>query len=341
MNMPKYFRACLRLCGLIVVLQSVQAHAQSNPDSLPKGVAAINEALPRVGAMHQSLADAWWTGPVLAAGAGTLPPGHLLIEPYLYDVIGAHSNGFGSRTYVVYGLADRVSVGLIPTAGYNKESNGRSSSGVGIGDLTLLAQYRLTQFHQGSWIPTISFVAQETLPTGKYDRLERPSDGFGGGSYTTTLAFYSQSYFWLPNGRILRARLDLSQAFSNAAKVEGVSVYGTDAGFRGHAKPGSSFLGDAAAEYSVTRNWVLAFDFSYGASGNNRVIGYSIVDNAAVQNPEKTQVVSGSSAAFSFVPAIEYSWTSNVGVILGTRFIPASHNTSATITPVVAINLVH
>jgi hypothetical protein len=84
-------------------------------------------------------------------------------------------------------------------------SNGPSSSGIGLGDLTLQAQYRLTKFHVGSWIPTTSLAVQETLPTGKYDRLgNRPSDGLGSGAYATTLALCSQMYFWLPNGRILR-----------------------------------------------------------------------------------------------------------------------------------------
>jgi hypothetical protein len=58
---------------------------------------------------RQSLDDAWWTGPMLAPSAATLPQGHFLIEPYLYDVIqqgefdregvkrkAAESNGFGS-----------------------------------------------------------------------------------------------------------------------------------------------------------------------------------------------------------------------------------------------------
>jgi hypothetical protein len=30
---------------------------------------------------RQALDDAWWTGPLLAAGANTLPKGHVLIEP--------------------------------------------------------------------------------------------------------------------------------------------------------------------------------------------------------------------------------------------------------------------
>ena len=58
---------------------------------------------------RQSLDDAWWTGPMLAPSANTLPQGHFLIEPYLYDVTtqgfynssgtrvrAPHENSFGS-----------------------------------------------------------------------------------------------------------------------------------------------------------------------------------------------------------------------------------------------------
>src|SRR3974390_2952859 len=36
---------------------------------------------------QQARADAWWTGPMLAASGATLPQGHVLIEPYLYDAM--------------------------------------------------------------------------------------------------------------------------------------------------------------------------------------------------------------------------------------------------------------
>ena len=85
--------------------------------------------------VRQSLDDAWWTGPMLAPSAATLPRGHFLVEPYFYDVTAAHSHGFGSLTYMNYGLADKLTVGMIPTAGFNVVNNGASSSGVGMGDL--------------------------------------------------------------------------------------------------------------------------------------------------------------------------------------------------------------
>src|SRR5579862_703003 len=96
---------------------------------------------------QQSLGDAWWTGSVQAAGAATLPAGHVLFEPYVYDVIDDHSQTFTSRTYLIYGLVDRLSVGVIPILGYDAVSGGPSSSRVGFEDFTAQAQYRLTQFH--------------------------------------------------------------------------------------------------------------------------------------------------------------------------------------------------
>lgn len=292
--------------------------------------------------VRQSLDDAWWTGPMLAPSAATLPQGHFLIEPYFYDVAAAHSNGFGSLTYINYGLADKLTVGLIPTAGFNAVSNGASSSGVGMGDLTLQAQYRLTQFHTGGWIPTTSVAVQETFPTGRYDRLgTRPSDGLGSGAYTTTLAFYSQTYFWLQNGRILRTRFNVSQAFPSNVEVRDVSVYGTGAGFRGHAKPGKSLFVNAAWEYSLTRRWVLALDATFRHGANSTVTGYNILDPTSVQNPTSIRADLGSSEAFGFAPAVEYSWKPNLGVLVGVRIIGFGHNTNATITPAVAINFVH
>ena len=49
--------------------------------------------------IHESLTDAWWTGPILAASASTLPQGHILVEPYLYDSIDdGHLDQNGKRT---------------------------------------------------------------------------------------------------------------------------------------------------------------------------------------------------------------------------------------------------
>jgi hypothetical protein len=306
------------------------------------------------GVVHQSMDDAWWTGPILAASASTLPQGHFLVEPYVYDVISdgrfdtrgrrvstPHENDFGSQSYILYGLVDRVSIGLIPRFGFEKASQGPSSSGVEVGDLSFQAQYRLTQFQEGNWVPTTSIVLAETFPTGRYDRLdEHPADGFGAGSYTTTVSFYLQDYFWLSTGRILRTRLDLSYAVSDKVGLEGVSVYGTGAGFAGHASPGDSFTADSSWEYSVTRNWVLALDVVYQHNATTTVVGSYSTDAGGGTYSPTTQESSGASWSVGFAPAVEYNWNSRIGIIAGLRVIPIGYNTGASITPVAAINMV-
>src|ERR1700740_3026769 len=260
--------------------------------AITAGLAGAQVSPGAAGDVRQSLNDSWFTGPMLAPSASTLPRGHFLIEPYLYDVVtqgfydrdgtrrsAPRTDGIGSLTYILYGLANRFTVGMIPVAGYMEASNGPSSARVGMGDFTLQGQYRLKLFHEGSKIPTMSVAVQETLPTGKYDRLgNRRNDGFGGGAYTTTVAFYSQTYFWLPNGRVLRMRFNVAPAFSSGVNVHDVSVYGTSTGFRGQATPGASVFVDAAWEYSLTRRWELALDAVYRYQANTPVSGYNALD---------------------------------------------------------------
>jgi hypothetical protein len=293
-------------------------------------------------ASTQSRDDAWWTGPLLAASPGSLTPGHFLIEPYVFDAIPQgrydndgnrrpvpHANDFGSQSYLLYGLTDKVGVGLIPRFAFNDLGEGRSSSRVGMGDVTVQAQYGLTTFHAGSWIPTTAFVLQETLPIGKYDQLgDRPANGFGAGTYSTNLALYSQYFFWMPNGRILRTRFDVSYAISGSTSVRDVSVYGTEEGFRGRARPGNVTVVNAAGEYSLTRNWVLAMDVVYEHDGSTHVYGPGFNAN------------SGTAYTWSLAPAIEYNFNSRVGVIAGAKLTVAGRNATAVVIPVAAVNIV-
>lgn len=281
---------------------------------------------------RQSPDDAWWTGPVVAYSAHSLPQGHWLIEPYLYDVAGSHADSFHSFTYFLYGATDRLTVGFAPDIAFNGVQGAADSSGVHLGDTTLRAQYMLTAMDMERTIPDLALAVLQNLPTGKYDHLGRASDGFGSGSYATTLALYSQMAWWMPNGRLLRTRLNLSETLSPRVPVSGASTYGTSSDFLGHAQPGNQFSGVVAFEYSVTRNWVLALDLIYN-HGNATVTRGFEAGNLA-------QITSGSSDGYGLTPAVEYNWTSNLGVIAGVRVFPDSHNTRANVTPAVAINYV-
>lgn len=297
---------------------------------------------------RQSLADAWWTGPLLAPNASSFPAGHALVETYVFDV---NSNGqydrsgrhepaaggheLGSLTYLIYALTDRVSVGLLPRFFYDEPPGAPNSSAPGVGDLGAQLQVGLTSFHEGSWVPATALVLSETFPTGRYDRLSNPADGFGAGVYTTALSWYSQDYLWLPNGRILRVRLDLTYAVSSSASVVDQSAYGTPGGFRGRAYPGDSFTADAAAEYSLTRNWVLATDLVWVHNSSTRLTG----TEPAAGGSSLLDTQSGSSEYLAVAPAVEYNFSPKVGVIVGARIYVAGRNTGSSVTTAAAINL--
>jgi len=290
---------------------------------------------------------------LLAPNAATLPQGYWLVEPYVYDLMAygqfdrngrLQSTGaghdFGSQSYIEYGLVDRLTLGLIPRFGLHESSAGQDSSGATVGDTTLQAAFGLTKFQPGSWIPSTSLVIGETFPTGKYDRLNGQTDGaLGSGAHSTTVSLYSQTYFWMPNGRILRARLDLSYEMSRWASVHDMSVYGTSDGFDGRARPGQSAVGDLAFEYSITQRWVLATDFWWEHDGNTQVEG-SYAPTVASALPVYLVQNSGSDDLLYLAPAIEYNWSARMGVIAGARITAAGRNVGATATPVAAINMV-
>jgi hypothetical protein len=135
-------------------------------------------------------------------------------------------------------------------------------------------------------------------------------------------------------------RLNVSQSISSGVSVKGVSVYGTDAEFQGHAKAGGTSFVDASWEYSLTRRWVLALDATYRFQNSTRVSGFDVLSSPGTENSAKIRFDTGYNDAIGFAPAIEYSWNSKVGILLGARVIPIGRNTAATITPAIAINTV-
>ena len=287
---------------------------------------------------REALKDAWWTGPMVAASAETLPPGHALIEPYVFDIRTRSSNHLGLLTYDLLGVTDRLTLGMITLAGsIMPRVKGVRSSPLAAGDTTVLAEYRLIHFGEHGAPATISLVALESLPTGHFERLETSrAAALGNGARTTQLAVYAQSYLWLPNGRLLRIRLDAGHVFASTAHPNGQSVYDTPSGFAGKAARGPSDILDGSIEYSLAKRWALAWEMVWQRSGASRVSG--LVDLPAGEQPFARMLPAG--AAVYLVPALEYSWNSKTGVLMALRMSPRGRNSPPSITPAVALNWV-
>ena len=255
-------------------------------------------------------AEAWFTGSLNSNGASAVPEGHFLVEPYL----GQANNKALSDNLLLYGLTDEVTLGLIPRFSWGDHA--------GFGDLTARLQYRFTAYDAASGMPALALVLNETLPTGKYDHLDRAgTDGTGTGAYQTQIGFLSDDYVTV-DGRPLRLRLDLVYGLSSSVGVENRSVYGTPDGFAGRAHPGPAYGATLAFEYSLTTRWAVALDADYGRSGKTRIDGMA---------------ASGMSQSADLVPAVEYNFTADTGLIVGVQ-VPVWKN--ATLMPLAALNCV-
>jgi hypothetical protein len=272
--------------------------------------------------------DARWTGSMLSSNADTLPKGHLYTEPYFYDFITGGNHYPGSSGFYFYGLAEGFTVGLQPKFAVGTKSPNREFS---VGDLKLLSQLGLTRFTPEHRIPSISIALQESLPIGKHDKLGLNEDGHGSGSFATEVGVNVQHYFLLNNDRLLRGRINVLKSFPHGADVADRSVYWTQPGFRGHAKPGSKTTMIAAVEYSLTREWVLAFDIIRESTSKTKLKGRDGTGPLIEQYlPASRQI--------GFAPAVEYSWNDTTGILVGVWINPKGHNSPSSVVPAIAFS---
>jgi hypothetical protein len=271
--------------------------------------------------------SARWTGPLLASTAETLPHGHVYTEPYFFDSISGGHHSPASSGFYQYGVTDDWTVGVQPFFSLGTQ---RFNRDVAIGDFKLLSQVRLSHFTAKHRVPSVALVTNLVLPTGKDDRLGPLKQGHGSGSFAPEIGVNVQHYFLLKNGHLLRARINLLKNFPLRHDVSGRSVFGTGPDFRGRARPGSKTTVTIGAEYSLTREWVLAFDIEADAWGRTKVRGR----DAAGQPVRET---SAKSWNVGFAPAVEYNWSDRAGAIVGVWIIPKGHNTATTVVPAIAI----
>jgi hypothetical protein len=305
------------------------------------------------GHYEESMDEGWWTGPLIASSATALPMGHFLIEPYFtgaidygryngdWDMKRSPHNTYTADTHwlISYGLLPNFTVSAVPGAKYKWTHDGDSN--LQVSDLQVRAQYMFHKFKgKGDLWPTISLMVGEFFPTGEYENLgDRPQDGIGNGTYTTRLGLWTQYFYWLPNGRILRQRFNVTANIPTGdVKVRNVSVYNTKEGFNGHVSVGNSYTFDLSYEYSLTSHWVPVIEFVYTHTEGNHLSG---IEPRASGLGGFNRVRNGSAPSeyFEIDPAIEYNFNSKIGIIAGAQISFAGRNKTATVIPQFAVNL--
>jgi hypothetical protein len=273
-----------------------------------------------------AMKDARWTGPLLASNANTLPKGHVYTEPYFFDGISGGDHSPGSSGFYQYGLTNDWTVGFQPFFSWGTQPHNRT---IAVGDTKLLSQVRVSNFTPDHRVPSVSIVTNLVVPTGKYDRLGANRNGHGSGAFAPEIGVNVQHIF-LVGDRLLRGRINVLQRIPIETDVRDRSVYGTPPGFRGHARPGAKSTLILGAEYSLTKEWVLAFDIEADAWGKTRVRGR---DASGAQ----FRATSPSSWNVGFAPAVEYNWSDRAGAIFGVWIVPKGHNSAASVTPAIAV----
>lgn len=275
-----------------------------------------------------AMQSARWTGPLLASNAETLPQGHFYTEPYFFDVISSGEQNPGSSGFYQYGLLDNFTIGVQPFLSLGTR---KYNGGIAIGDFKLLSQVRLSHFTPEHRVPSVALVMNLVLPTGKDDHLGALKQGHGSGSFAPEMGLNVQHYFLLSNGRLLRARINILRSFPLPHAVSGRSVFGTGPDFHGRAKPGSKTSLIGGLEYSMTNEWVLAFDVERDQWGKTKVTGRETNGELLLQH------VSPKSWNVGVAPAVEYNWSARAGVIVGVWIVPKGHNTHSSVTPAIAV----
>jgi len=292
--------------------------------------------------------EANFTGPLVTPAVNALPAGMVNIQPYLIhtNTRGTYDNRGGRHESkptvrqwqialpITYALTDTASAQVIlnaaRTSGY-----GQHSDGMRVGDTTVRFQQRLRGPDADGTGLVLGLALAQRLPTGRYHRLDtNPLNGTGNGAMRTTFAFGAQELFWLDSGQAIRWRGQLAWSPSpGRIRVRDSSVYGTDAGFRGHARLGQAWNASVAAEYALDARWVLVGEAIWNRASAVNVAGTDVGGPRLAYRLAPSQ-------EFSLAPAVEYNFTPNTGLIAGVQFTVGGRNTADHVAPQVALNMV-
>ena len=290
----------------------------------------------------------WFTGSLEAPSPALPNAGILAIEPYAIYTgdTGAFNSGWGhysvpnnlnqleSETLLKYSITDRLSVQALPS--FNYAWNGlynSSGTDLGMGDLQTEVQYRIIDGNHKTGSPSVTLGLGMTFPTGDYNNLSNPLNGFGAGAYKVQEELLFQSLFdtWRDHPMRVRVWGDLYEPVGDVP-VQNISVYGTSPGFHGQANPGLAADWGIGVEYGLNQRWVLALDLVQNYAVGFRLNGTNVAGNAVNAN-------SGSSTSIALAPAIEYNFSSRVGLIAGVEFSAAGRNTPSYIAPQIALSM--
>ncbi len=268
----------------------------------------------------------WFTGPLLAGSGKTFSKGHINLETYASynDTFALYGNNWQVRKVpdtktlnvspvIIYGLTDYMDISTnIPVDRHSLQNKNKTN----FSDLSGGMGIQLLSPSQNSYLPFIRFTITETFPTAPYEHLSSSLNGvdaFGAGSYQTKLGVNLQKLLLLNNDHYLRTRCTVTYNIPRHVNIHGFNTYGGGFNTSGMIRPGNQFQADMAFEYQLTQNFVPVFEVNYvqrEASSFSGTLGTTSLGGQASVGHAKEQLL-------SILPALEYNFSANVGIIAG------------------------
>jgi len=279
----------------------------------------------------------WFTGPLLSPSAATVKPGYLAIYPYfnvntLYGRYNKHWKIDNTPTLhqtvlivpIKTGITNWLDFTIFPRAISNWREGSHDSN---IGDMPIQLGVQLFRNSSNWMLPDLKLTLAVIAPLGKYERLnskKHRTDVMGVGSWSPEATLSMLKFWHVRTFQYVSTRWGVLYRVGTPVHVEGLNTYGGTSVTKGYVYPGNNLSAFAAFEYNFTRNWAVACDAVYSHRNRTRFSGIVGPNPIAAIN---MKIPSGE--GFSLAPALEYNWSSNIGIIFGTWFSIKGRNTPA------------
>jgi hypothetical protein len=206
------------------------------------------------------------------------------------------------------------------------------------GDPAVTLGYQFLRQKDSKWLPNLRVTLQEIIPIGEYKQLEpslNGTDATGIGSYQTAFGLNFQHLAKWSEEHYLRTRFVVNYIAARVVDVHGLSVYGGTPFTEGRIKPGAMWTADLAGEFTLTQNWALVME---GFTSHRQATHFKGTVGE-VSDGRPGSIGRGAQVLYTLAPAIEYNFTSTIGLLAGTWFTVRGHNATHFNTYVVALNM--
>jgi len=267
-----------------------------------------------------------FAGTLLAVFPNNIPPGNVLLEPYLFA---GTTNGIYNSEWehkqlfhffdsqllflVETGITSWLDISLTVNENYSV-SKGRKSTH--LGDTRMGLGFQITKSKPESAIPDFRILLMESFPTGKYQHLDprkHIADVTGSGAFETWIIAIIRKIIYFTPRQVISLNFNLGYDIPSSVHVKGHNLYGGGTPkTNGSVHPGCQTLGNLGIEYSLTTNWILGLDVHY------------VHQNKSTSSHRDIHLPS--SEEFSLAPCIEYNPSTHFGIEGGVWFSIAGRN---------------